>query len=337
MNKSILSIALAAGSLAASDSGGLAGPVAGYVFEPRSGAVRAIEGLPGAARLGSRLPLPFRVALATSVAGRDYAVLVPESGAGPVIARGLRSSTPEILDVPGAIQASAVSIAASGDAALFYSESTRRLQFVDGLPSAPRALDPIDVGFLDASPAALAVDSAGSAALLAAPDGRIYLVLRDAASPLALGRLAGVTSLSFLPGRDAALAASAETGEVLLIEGWNGTISIRTVAGPATGIASARAVRALDGRTAAVISGDGRLAFVDLENGSLEWIPLASEAQDFDPLDSGLFALNRAGAAPLLLLDAAKGRSVWFVPPAGPPARPRNHGKNLILEEDRPD
>jgi hypothetical protein len=330
-----LSISLAASSLAAAaDSGGLAGPVAGFFFDRAAGAVRPIEGLPGAARLGAPLPLPFGVSLAVTASRRDYALAVPESGGAPVLVRGLRAEAPEVVELPGVLRPSSLAIAASGDVAVLYSAAERRVQFIQGLPAAPRALDPLDAGDLD-SVTAIALDASGAAALLAAADGRIYRV-RAGADPVSIARLPGVSALSFVPGRDAALAAAAGSGEILLLDSLGGALSIRSIASPLAGVASLRAVRALEPAAAAVITADGRLAVIDFESGSLEWIPLAGEAEDFDPIDRSLFVLNRAGVAPLLLLDAAQGRSAWFVPPVRPAARPRGHGKNLTRGEDRP-
>jgi hypothetical protein len=323
-------ISIAAASLAAaSDSGGVAGPLAGFVFDRGAGVIRRIEGLPGAARIGAPVTIPFAVSLVAAAGRRDYALAVPASGGALALVRGLRAESPELVEIPAAIEPSAIAIAASGDAAILYSAAARRLQFVEGLPTAPRALDSIDLAAID-SASAIAVDAAGRSALIASGDGQIYRVRRDS-GPVPIARLAGASSLSFLPGRDAALAASAETGDVLLLDGLDGSLSIRSIGG-----VSARAVQALDNRTAAVISGDGQLASIDLEAGSVEWIPLAAAAESFDPIDRSLFVLNRAGDGPLVLFDAANGRSAWFVPPVRPALRPRGHGKDLVSGEDRP-
>jgi hypothetical protein len=136
-------------------------------------------------------------------------------------------------------------------------------------------------------------------------------------------------SLSFLPGRDAALAVSAESGQIMLFDQVAGAMSMRSVAT----IPGARAVQALDGRAAGVVTLNGRLATADLDTGAVEWIPLAAEAESFDALDRSLFILNRAGDHPLLLLDCARERSAWFVPPE--PTRPGPHRYPAARGEDR--
>ena len=337
MSKWIVSLALAAAPALAADGGGVVGPISGFVLDGRANALRAIEGLPGAARLGAAVRLPFAVAAAAVAVRQDYALVVPASNDPAVfLARGLRSGAPEILPLDGAVAPSALVISSSGASALLHSRATHRLQFVVGLPAAPRALDAVDTSYLDGEAVAFALDADGSAALLAAADGQIYLASRAAATLTPIARLRGAASLSILPDRDAAVALSAETGEVVLLEGITaGARSIRTLAGPIHGIPHPRAVQALDSRSIGVIAGE-RLAAIDVETGTIEWIELAAAAESFEPMDRSLFALNRAGAQPLLLLDSAKGRSAWFVPPdRNPPIAPRA-GKNNIRGEERP-
>src|SRR4051794_3629 len=95
-----VAIAVTAASLIAADSGGLSGPVAGFFFDRGAAVLRPIEGLPGAARLGAPVSLPFAVSLAAPASRRDYALAVPASGGSPVLVRGLRSDAPEVLDLP---------------------------------------------------------------------------------------------------------------------------------------------------------------------------------------------------------------------------------------------
>jgi hypothetical protein len=338
MSKWIVSLALAAATPAlANDGGGVGGPISGFVLDGRANSLRAIEGLPGAARLGAPVRLPFAVAAAAVAFRLDYALVIPASGQPRVLlARGLRSGTPETLLLNGAIEPTSIAIASSGATAALHSRPTHQLQFIVGLPDAPRALEPVDTRALDGESVALAIDADGSAALLAAADGQIFRGGLGSATLTRIASLRGTASLSMLPDRDAAVALSAESGEIVLLDGLTTVApSIRTVAGPLQNIPNPRAVQALDRRSIGVIA-DGRLAFVDLETGAVEWIDLAAAAENFETLDRHLFVLNRAGAQPLLLLDAAKGRSAWFVPPDRGPSIPLGAGKDLIRGEDRP-
>src|SRR5205814_1833374 len=111
------------------------------------------------------------------------------------------------------------------------------------------------------------------------------------------------------------VVGSRATGDVLLLQGLSGTLSIRTVGGASNGITSARGVHAINSREIAVVDGAaGGLAAIDLETGSIEWIALAGAAEKFERLDGDVVLLNDIGARPLLLLDTAHGRAPYFVP-----------------------
>jgi hypothetical protein len=338
MIKWIVSLALAAATPALSnDGGGVGGPISGFVLDGRANSLRAIEGLPGAARLGGPVRLPFAVAAAAVAFPRDYALVIPASGQPRVLlARGIRSASPETLPLDYAIEPSTIAIASSGAIAVLHARSAHKLQFIVGLPDAPRALEPLDTNALDGEGVALAIDADGSVALLAAADGQIYRAGLGATTLTPVARVRGAVSLSMVPNRDAVVVLSAESGEIVLLDGLTaGALSIRTVAGPLQNIPNPRVVQALDRRSIGVIA-DGRLAAIDLESGAVDWIDLAAAAENFEPLDRHLFVLNRAGAQPLLLLDAARGRSAWFVPPDRSPSIPPGAGRNLIRGEDRP-
>lgn len=313
MKKTILFSLLSGASLVwGADTAGLAGPVSGYVVDGRFRSIRPIEGIPGAARIGSPLGLPFSIDQAAIAAAQDYAVVTAAKSDGrPSLVTGLRSGAPQVTAIDRAIPASGIIIADSGSAAAVYSDAL--LQFVTGLPAAPNASDGIDIGAVNGV-AAAAVDAAGANVLLLSRDGGVYRVARGGDVQF-LTRVPGASSASFVPGADDALVASATTGDVLLLHGLSGSLTIRTAAGAANGLNSARAVRALSGSEAAVVDGSGRLGVITLETGSIEWIGLAGAAERIDPLDNGLLVLNHAGPGPLLLLDTRQGHAPYFVPP----------------------
>ena len=59
----ILPLAAASAAVAvAAETGVVAGPITGFVLDGRTNAIRAIEGLLGAARLGAAVRLPFAIA-----------------------------------------------------------------------------------------------------------------------------------------------------------------------------------------------------------------------------------------------------------------------------------
>jgi hypothetical protein len=308
---------IAAASLACAQASGIGGPVTGYVMDGRGQALRPIEGIPGAARLGGPVSLPFAINMAVVATQQDYAIVTEAGGEGrPMLARGLRSGAPQVRAIDGAIAASGMVLSRSGAVAAFYSNATKQLQFVTGLPEAPQAQDAIDISALEGDVQALALDAAGENALLAAADGGIYRAAGKGARGVNwIARTAGAASIAFLPNGDDAVVGSRATGDVLLLHGLSGSLSIRTVGGANNGITSARAVHAISDREVAVVDGAaGGLAAIDLDSGSTEWIALAGAAERFEALDGNLLLLNGVGPRPLLLLDTTHGRTPYFVP-----------------------
>jgi hypothetical protein len=313
MRKGIALFAICGASFAwGADASGIGGPVSGYVVDGRFRALRPINGIPGAARLGEPIELPFAIANAAIAASQDYAIVTRANGDGsPTLVVGLRSGAPQLRTVERAIVPSGMRIGDSGAAAILYSDT--QLQFVDGLPGSPNAADPVALDGLNGV-AAVALDAAGANALLVSRDGNIYRAARGA-NPVWIARVPGAVSASFLPGSDDAAVASAETGDVVLLHGLSGSLTIRTVAGAANGLTSARSVRAINGSELAVVDGDGRLGVVAVETGSVEWVAMAGAADRIDTLARGLLVLNQAGSRPLLLLDLNQGHAPYFVPP----------------------
>ncbi len=293
---------------------GIGGPVSGFVLDARVHALRPIDGLPGAAALGAPLALPFPVGMAAAVAPLDYAIVTDARGGGaPLLARGLAGGAPSITPLAGAIAPSRIAVASSGAAAALYSASANALQFLSGLPAQPQAGNPIDISAIG-PPAALAVDSTGSAAILAAQDGGIYR-LSAGGAPQFIVRIPGAAAAAVLPnGRDALIATA--SGTVAAIRDFAGAGTLSTFGGAAAGLDSAAAIAAFDGQTAAVIDSAGRLALIALNTGALTWVDLTAGADRFEPLGGGRYALNGPGPRPLLLLDPAQSRTAYFVPPA---------------------
>jgi len=323
MRKAIVLLAICgAAAVWGADASGIGGPVSGYVVDGRFRALRPINGIPGAARLGDPIDLPFAIGSAAVAASQDYAIVTRTNSDGaPVLLVGLRSGSPQILPVERAIVPSGILIAESGAAAVLYSDT--QLQFVTGLPAAPSAADAVGLDGVNGV-AAVALDAGGAAALVLSRDGNVYRAARGA-TPVWVARVPGAVSASFLPGADDAVVASADSGDVVLLHGLSGSLTIRTVAGAANGLTSARSVRAINSGELAVVDGQGRLGVVTTETGSIEWVALAGAAERIDTLGRGLLILNQAGSRPLLLLDLNQGHAPYFVPPD---ARGEGHHRN---------
>lgn len=314
--------------LPAAPANGIGGPVSGFVVDGRSRHLRPINGLPGSATLGAPVQLPFAAGLAVVATGKDYAIVTDAHGTGePFLARGLASGTPTVAPISGAIAVTQALLADSGTAAALYSQAAGRLQFLSGLPDQPQAGDPLDLGPMNSTVAAMALDSAGRTALLVAADGGIYWA--NAQGLHFIVSAPGTSSVSFLPNGQDAVVGNRQTGDVLLIRGFSGSAAVSTLAGAGNGITSALAVRGLNDHEAGVVNADGRLAVVNLDNSAVSWVDLAGKADRFEAVDSDLLVLNHPGTDPLLLLDLTQGRSTYFVPPDPTSNSELHKGKDL--------
>jgi hypothetical protein len=314
MKRLLFSVLIIATSFASGQTdSAINGPVTGFVVDGRRRAIRPIEGIPGAARLGGAIAFPFPVQLAAISSAQDYALATaPDDDGLPVLARGLRSGAPQTAAIEGAIAPAGIVISDSGGAAALYSNA--RLQFVTGLPAAPRASDPIDISAIEGGVVALALDNPGRNALVAGGAGGVYWA--GAGGVKRIAQVPGASAAALLPGGDDGVVGSGETGDIVLLRGLSGSLNLRTVGGAFNGVASVRALAAMNAQEIAVADGMGRLMTIDLESGSAQAMPLAGSAERFERVDRNLLLLNRPGPHPLLLLDSGgEGHATYFVPP----------------------
>jgi hypothetical protein len=110
----------------------LSQPSVGLVFDSKAGALRRIEGNPGAATLGGEIPGGGQLVIAAVLAGTASAVGVDaESGSVVLISGGVRQDLAGAIPGPVAIRAGA----GGRSAALFYKDGTA--QVFAGLPALP--------------------------------------------------------------------------------------------------------------------------------------------------------------------------------------------------------
>jgi hypothetical protein len=303
------------GSLPAAAAGSVYGPVSGFVMDARSHSIRPINGFPGSATLGTALSFPLPASLLAAAPGSDYALVTDLHGDGrALLARGLTSGAPVVAPLADSIVASQTRIAASGTAAVLYSQPEARLQFWSGLPAQPIAAAPVDASELSGGLAAMAVDAAGRVALLIAGDGGIYWAAANGTGLHFIVRLAGASSASILPDGQDAMVGNRETGDVVLIRNFTSSGAVTPLTGARDGIRSAVAVAALSNSEGGIVDGAGRLAAVSFDSGAVSWMPLAGTADRIDALSPGIFLLNQTQTGPLFLLDVTQGRTIYFVP-----------------------
>jgi hypothetical protein len=308
----------------AQSSAGLAGPVTGFIFDAKPGAVRPMLGIPGAAYLGGAKATGLDAA---SVAPDGSAALAVQQGGKLVLYSGLRA-IPVALAVKGAI-ASPDHFAwdPSSDAAAVYSSGSSQGQIVASLAPSPAAAGPIDLSGLPGPVTALAFD--GQRLILgvtSADSGGIYLasatagIQRIAASPNPSAIALAGGSLYF---------ADSQSQQIFQVQSYAGTPGAAVFAN-GSGISSPAGLQvSADGqRLFAANAGNNELAVYDIASRS----PIQNLDLPFTPTrldrfgDSSVFLMNDGGKGPIYVVrDGGAGKAaVYFVPAQGKPRPPRS-------------
>jgi DNA-binding beta-propeller fold protein YncE len=295
----------------------------GYVLDATMQAIRPVNGIPGSSLLGQPLALPFPVAAAAFAPRGDWAVAV--SAADDHTAYVLRNLGGALgIDVlDSALRgADRVLLNADASAAALVSSEARQLQLVRGLPASPSAGAPLDLSSIPGTITALAVDRAASNVLIAATSdgqGALHLAAADPQMrPRLIANFGAPTALALLHGDQDAIVADAAVNQLTLLRNFAGTPEAFLLAGERDGVSGPAGLQlSPDGRKLYIANGASRTLDVwNFETQSVEAsFPLDAEPTRLAPLQgSSTFVLNEAGDHPLLLLDAADGLGVYFVP-----------------------
>lgn len=323
-----LLIAGLAGSTLPADTT-LKGPVLGYVLDGRSQAIRPVNGIPGAAHVGTPLALPFAVARAAFSSNGDFALVVAAEAEDLLLVRNLEA--PVVSRLAGAIWPERMVLNGDNSAALLYTSEPRRLQVVRGLPNNPVAGPMLDLSSLTGTVTALALDREGREALLALSDNgrgtlaRVPVPDEGEASdlrsvePRSLGVFGSLTAVALLNRDRDAVVTDGATNQLFLIRDFTGEAAIEALASERDGIANPVGVEAsLDGRRVFVANGaePGGVLVVDLASRTVEVRATPEGAPSRMERLQGrtAFLLNELGDAPLLVLDNVENPEVYFVP-----------------------
>lgn len=320
--KNFCVIALAAlfGSVPAAASSGIGGPLTGFVFDARLGAIRPINGMPGASVMGSPVLLPMTAAQAAISSKLDFALAVSADDRLLYLVRGLSGPNPASTAVPGAlVGAQKLELNEPGTAAVLYDSVTGKLQVVSGLPDNPSAGPPLDAaaGGSELAVMALSADGTRIAAGFSGDPGGIYEFFADGSAPRLLAQAHAVGAIAFSAGGRNVLYANQATNEIMSIRDIEGDGEITVLAHEADGVSKPVGLRAVnaDREIWVANSGSDSLLIIDSAASGVASIALAGAPTRCDVLDGGsLLVLNDAGAEPLLLADWANGRAAYFVP-----------------------
>ena len=310
MKPILLSIILFICAIAAPAAGDTAigGPVAGFVFDQKTHALRPMLGVPGAAYLGD--PLLTDLDAAAIAPDGDRALAVRE-GALMLVTR-LKSS-PEAAALEGAIDgADLLAFSADGATAAIFSSQSRRAQVLRNLLKAPAAGGAIDLAALAGTVTALAISGDDLlVGITAEAGGGVYFCAADGA-PRLLAAAAAPSALA-IRGRDAYFTDrerrqvwqvrnfATEATPLLFAADLDSPVGLQ-LSGKRLYVASAGS------RTLDVFDLDARAAAGRIE---LEFTPATLAAFG----DKPIWLMNAGdGEEPLYVLEGGEQPAVYFVP-----------------------
>ena len=306
----------------ADDSGGIQGPVLGYVFDSRSQGIQPIQGIPGASRMGGLMALGVRFAVAEISPRQDYALGV-EAASGELRLVELGVPNPAARPVAGGMSgADRIVLSAGGDSAAVYDRDSRTVQLLTGLPKAPKSNGQLELSALPGILTALAVNDRGDALLAAVSDrdsGSLY-ALAIGGQPRLVSPVTRVTAVRFLHNSNDAVAADYDAHEVLLIRNVLTNPEPRVIASARDGVQRPVAVASSpdNQRIFAANPEPGAVAVISPNGGAPQLIACDCRATELSAVRGGsMFRLSSATNGPIMLLDASGAEArVLFIPPA---------------------
>jgi len=290
-------------------------PGLGVAWDGRSGQIRPIHGIPGAAILGEGTRNTRFTAVAISP--RHDLALGVSAGEGKLQAVNLPSET--VQDVPGVSPApSRLIFSPSGTAALAVGT---RLQVLTGLSGSPEVQDlatPPESG----TPTAIAVSDDAQLVLFSAGSGDTAStwLLAPGYAPVQLALSGPIAVAAFRPGsRDA--AGLAPNGSIYRILNTGVPAEVRQVYNGEERTADPVALRlSADGSRAYSANRLGTIAVIDFASASIETIDCGCVPTGIEPLTtSNLYRINEISDRPVMLFDVSTpAPRVWFVPSDAP-------------------
>lgn len=322
MQSIFLLIGAAAGMVSATaQTGGLRFPALGFAPDSRSGQIRSIRGISGAALLGD----PIATASAFSAAAispQQDLVLAVSSGDSLVYLIPLTGGAPRA--VPDAMPApSHLVFSPSGRAALIWGSMIwgTRIQILTELAGIPRVTEIAAGPF--AAPAAIALSDDGQAVLASsAQDDTPVWLAGPGGDPAQLAVPGSVVTVAFR--RDSHdLVAVTRSGDLYLIRNAGPDAEIHQVYLGNEQTSDPVAVQVSpDGTRAFTANARGTVAVIDLSTGSAAAVSCQCSPTGLEPLNAtSLFRLTEISDRPVMLFDASTSTPrTWFVPADAPPA-----------------
>lgn len=296
------------------------GVVSGYMLDGRSGTLRPVLGIPGAAYLGDSLPLAWGVTAAAIRGSRDVAVVISnEQPRGVYILHNLSGAVAAIR-LDGAMPDSdRVVLSGDGSTAALASSSQRQIQLVTKLASVAAVSDAVPLG-VRGGITAMAISNSGCAAVAAADSqsGQVVQVCASNSSltiPIFDREAFRSTAIAWLDNQKAAVADAA-SNQVLLFANLDGSAPTLLLDG-SDGVDVPVGLAAIDSQTLAVAnSGAGTLLVARTDRSTApRSVPLPAAPTMLDVLDSASILVSNALLdLRCLLVDARQDYGAFFVP-----------------------
>lgn len=319
----IFGLALAVGCLLFGQQGKLAGPVAGFVFDGSSRALRPIQGIPGASLLGDPVNLGVDLTSAYVSPRQDSAFVVAADNSLHFFRMASTGPAETILGGANLVPLRVVFSPSGTSAALVAGGN---VQVFTGLPSAPVLSGTVElslgraaVGRISATP----VQRRAAAESLTLSDDGTYL-LHVAAGSVWLASTHGENRRLLPADVDALVAFAAGAHDAALLD-RTGLSLVHDVAGSASQERLAPPDDNFGGSVGLAFSQDGRILYVanatahgvvafDLAAASHSSIECDCTPSTLVSMGK-LFRLNDVGSAPLWLLDTGNAvPRIVFVP-----------------------
>lgn len=305
-----LAAVLAPGTLVLqAESGQARAAVLGYVFDEESGALRRIDGLPGASSIGA--PIDLGVVLTQAAIAPSGAFAVARDEAGRFLTVDLRAAPPVAAPLEGALEgADRVLISPDGARAALYASGSGALQILEGLPNAPAVRGSLELGSEDWT--AMAISDKG--AILAASAGALHGFALDEARAWVrgVGRASGI---AFVGGSNDAVVADAGADEVIFVRDALGLRESTVIASASDGLPKPDGVAVTPDGAFAVAAVAGGVATMPIAGGA----PIVTACDCAPGGLSGLaggnvFRLTDDLRAPVRIVEVGAAPRVLFIP-----------------------
>ena len=312
---SVLGIACSLGFMPA-EQAFLSGPVEGYLFDAPTHSIRAVQGFPGSASLGSAI-----------LGSLDYGSIAPHKNYGLafkdgqcMLALSLGSDSFSTLPIPGtAGRPDGAAWSGDGSVAVLYSLTDNWIQPIIGLPDAPSISDPVDVSYLGGKLSAVASDLRGVTVAIGitGQNSGVYLMVRGQGLVSVLQTPAPI-ALGFSTEGSRLYALDASTMQLFDISVGDLSSQSFTLDGLSEPFAVKAALDPSSGPTLYIASRkDQLLRIYDLAgHQTVADIPLDFPPTGIDDLGRSSFVISARAEIrdPLWLFTSAPQRAVYFVP-----------------------